>query len=151
MKKLFLSFVLLFCFSGCGIVTVPLIIGAASAAAQGIIIWKGGEGSKYYDIDIDTVYRATKRAATNLSLKISDDSKDGDTYKLVIGEKEKMKIKIAPAEGELHITRLAIRVNTLGDKPYAEMFYKLVDENLNIIDYNKGKPTKHRILRRNRD
>jgi hypothetical protein len=145
MKKIFLVLAL-FCstLSGC---SAALIFGAASLAAQGIITWKSGEATKYYDIEIETVYRATKRVATNLNLKISDDNKKGAGYQLVIGEKEKMKVKIEPAEGAAHITKLAIRVNTMGDKPYAEMFYKAVDENLNIIDFNKGKPTKHRLLR----
>jgi hypothetical protein len=59
-----------------------------------------------------------------------------------------MKVKISLAEDDRSITKLSIRVNTLGDKPYTEMFYKTVDENLNIIDFDQGKPVKQRILRR---
>lgn len=148
MKKIFLILTLLFSLTGCGIITAPLILGAAGAAAQGVIIWRGGEASKYYTVDVDTVYRATKRAATNLNLKVSDDNKNGDAYQLVIGSKKEMKVKISLAEDDRSITKLSIRVNTLGDKPYAEMFYKTVDENLNIIDFDKGKPVRQRILRR---
>lgn len=148
MKKIILILLVLVTFSGCTAALAP-ILGGAGMIAEGYIIWKDGEATKYYNTDLETTYRAVKHAAVQLNLRVVTDKHDPSPngYSLIVGEKDKFKVKVVPAKE--NITRVSIRINFMGDKPYAELFYKTIDDNLNIIHFQNGKPVKereHRII-----
>lgn len=138
MKKLLLILAL-FCpimAVGCDFVT-PFI----SPIVTGVIYWKEGEASKYYDFDVDTCYRATKRSLQDLQLELSEDENTDNGYKIVADKNDRFKIKVEKAEQ--NITVVKIRINTFGDKPYAELIYNHIDDNLGIIQFDEnGKPVK---------
>lgn len=134
MKKLviFLSFL----FSGCAV--VPFVQGPI---VTGIIMWKQGEAHKYYHENLKTIYRATKNALRDLDHKIVSDEAVKGGYKIVAGNKDKFKIYIR--EAKPHITDVSVRINFMGDKPYAELLYAQIDANTNVVNYDdKGIPTK---------
>jgi hypothetical protein len=55
----------------------------------------------------------------------------------------KTPFKIEIKKVQSNITEVKIRVNFLGDKPYAELIYKKIDSNLDVINFDvEGKPTK---------
>lgn len=142
MKKL-LHFVCFICFfgiflSGCS--TVPII----GPIITGIVMWKDGEASKYYNEEAHTLYRSVKISLEELNYQIFSDEnlKDGGNY-IVAGDNDKFKIFIRQVKP--HITEVKIRVNFLGDKPYADLLYEQIDLNTSTIDFdNQGKPTKRR-------
>ncbi len=137
MKKIILGFFLIFSliFTGCEAVGPGIII---TPLAQAYITWKDGEAHKYYKIEKTIVYRAVKRAAVELNYEIEkEEEKKNYTY-LVAGANDRFKIKIS--EIEPNVTCVSIRINFMGDKPYAEMFYKQIDEHLKIINYEDGEP-----------
>jgi len=142
MKKFILFSMFLVFLAGCTAAIAP-IAGGAGAIVQGYIMWKEGEATKYYNTDVDTVYRAVKHAANQLNLKLvnDDQNKNEKGYHLKVGDKDKFKIKILPKD---KVTELCIRVNFTGDKSYAELFYKTVDDDLNTIQFKNGKPVKER-------
>jgi hypothetical protein len=135
MKKIILILSFL-SFSGCAAVFMAPV----SAIVQGYVMWKDGEATKYYNTDIDTTYRSLKHATDKLNLKIVTDNqnKDKKGYYLVIGDKDKFKVKIIPTKN--NVTQIKIRINFMGDKPYAELLYKEIDNNLNTIQFKNGKP-----------
>ena len=135
MKKIILILSFL-SFSGCGTVFMAPV----SAIVQGYVMWKDGEATKYYNTDIDTTYRSLKHATDKLNLKIiaDDQNKNKKGYNLIIGDKDKFKIKITPTKD--NITQLKIKINFMGNKPYAELLYKTIDDNLNTIQFKNGKP-----------
>jgi hypothetical protein len=46
-------------------------------------------------------------------------------------------------KADKNITKLNIRINYLGDKEFAELIYKKVDEQIDIIEFDpQGNPTK---------
>ena len=139
MKKLLLFCTLsLFCLSGCGVGPEIFI----SPIVTGVVIWIQGEAHKYYANDSDTLYRATKRSLNqlNIPIKRDDPPKDGNYY-IIAGEGERFKIKIKRIHPE--ITKVSVRINIMGDKPYAELLYKQIDNQVRIIVFKDGKPVKN--------
>ena len=133
---------ILFCFllaffTGC--VAAPFI----SPIVTGVIIWKQGEAHKYYNEPIEAMYKNTKNSLKQLDLPIKTDEKTRDGYYIVAGENDRLKIKIR--EASKTITGVSIRINFMGDKPFAEVVYAEIDANTNTINYDAdGKPAKNR-------
>jgi hypothetical protein len=50
---------------------------------------------------------------------------------LICSDKDRFKIKIVPVRND--ICKVQIRVNFMGDKPYGELFYKTIDEEINSV------------------
>lgn len=135
MKKLF--FILIFTLAlipGC--IGPELILGPI---VNGLIVWIDGEAHKYYGYDSDVIYRAVTRALyeMNFPIKQDDPPENGDFY-LISGENNILKIKILNVD--VNVSKLSVRVDFMGNKPYAELFYKKVNQQLHIIKFKDGKP-----------
>jgi hypothetical protein len=133
-NTLILAFCLTF-FVGCGaeILIAPIV--------SGIVMWSEGEATKYYDTDSKTLYHASKRVCKELEYTITrdDDPKNGQYY-LIAGENNRFKITITEAQND--ISSVKIRIDFMGDKPYAELFYKHLDEEISVINFDpEGNPT----------
>lgn len=140
MKKLFFFAFLSIFIAGCD----PTML--VSPIVTGVIIWKDGEAHKYYNDDTSVIYRATKSSLKELGYEIIKDEPTKDGYYIVAGKEDRFKITIRKAKN--HISEVKIRVNFMGDKPYAELVYRQIDTNTNSIYYDEqGKPTRH--MRRN--
>ena len=130
MKRFIILCILSIFLAGCGAETI------LGPIAAGYIMWKEGEAHKYYKSDSGTVHRAVKRALEDMGLSISrDDPPDQGDYYLIAGDNNRFKIKIVRIEK--NITKLSVRINFMGDKDYAELLYKNVDYQTNIIEYYK--------------
>lgn len=130
---------------GCGVAVPPFML--MSPIVTGIVMWKDGEAHKYYNEEAHVLYRATKTALRELDHPITKDeqNKQGGYY-IVAGDKDRFNITIRQIQP--HIAEVGIRVNVMGDKPYAELVYRQIDVNTNSIDFDdQGRPTKHRKLR----
>lgn len=102
-------------------------------------MWKEGEAQKYYNEQPKTIYRATKMALKDLNLTLNSDKVYQNGHLLMAGDQDKFKIFVR--EVKPNITEVKIRVNFMGDKPYAELLYKSIDVNSNTIEFNvEGKP-----------
>jgi hypothetical protein len=76
-----------------------------------------------------------------MGFTITEDNPDEEDFYLSVGENDRFKVKIIKIEE--NITRVSIRVNFMGDKPYAELLYKHIDNELGIIEFDKnGSPKK---------
>ena len=133
-KSIYFLFLFLFLF-GCQ--ATPII----GPLVTGVVTWVNGEAHKYYLNDIDVIYRATKHACNKLDYQISLDEPFKNGYRLIAGNRNRFKIYIK--QKEENISKLSVRIDFLGDKPYAELFYKEVDNYLSTIEYDdNGYPTK---------
>ena len=117
--------------------------------------WKDGEATKYYHCDSTQVHRALCLALRDMGIPVSSDSgaveqkphgffhrkeQPSKGFSILAGNKNKFKIKIEVVETE--ITRLKVRIDFWGDKPYVETLYQKVDEYLNVVTFNPmGKPS----------
>jgi len=141
MKKLLIFSTLLISLSGCSV--VPFI---ANPIVTGVVMWYEGEAHKYYDEEALTIYRVTKNVLKKLNHPITkDQSNQNGGFYLIAGDKDRFKIVIRRVKP--HITEVKVRVNFMGDKPYAELLYRQIDLNTNSIEFdNKGLPTKNSLI-----
>lgn len=130
-----------FFISGCSV--TPFV----GPIVTGVVMWSNGEARKYYNEDAKTIYKATKMSLKELDYQVlkDDSTKDGGYY-IVTSGKDNFKIYIRRVKP--HITEVRIRVNIMGDKPYAELIYNQIDSNSSSIEFDThGKPTKNKSRR----
>ena len=138
----FLAFLFLFAIAGCA--GPEIFIGPA---VTGVIYWINGEAHQYYENDAETLYRATKRAMVKLGLKITKDNLKNNTHYLQAGDRNRFSVTIQNVDKK--VGRINIRINFMGDKDYAELIYKKIDEELDNIQYDEqGKPSEFPWLNR---
>jgi hypothetical protein len=142
MKKLFifLTFIFSISFSGCAL--TPFLEPLASPIVTGVTMWVNGLGRRFYNEEALVLYRATKISLRELDYPIStaETGKNGGYY-IIAGEKDKFYITIRKVKP--HITEVSIRINFMGDQPYANMIFNQIDLNTNTIEFDPhGVPTK---------
>lgn len=126
MSILLLSFVLL---NGCAAFSPFLLVGPA---VQGYMMWKDGEGIRYYNKEGYEVYQALKIVLHNLEHKVGVDEikTEGNFYMTTKSSKHSFKINIVRADSG--VTALKIRIDFMGDKPYVELLCKKLDAQLGV-------------------
>jgi hypothetical protein len=99
---------------------------------QAYVVWKDGEGTKYYKREGYEVYQGLKIVLHNLEQKVTQDDikTPGNFYLLTKSSKHSFKINVVQADKG--VTALKIRIDFMGDRPYAELIYKTLDEQLGI-------------------
>jgi hypothetical protein len=99
------------------------------------IMWVEGEAHKYYNTDQETIHQATLVALKELDLVVNkeESSNDGETIYINAGDKDRFKIKIHAVREKT--TKLSVRVDIMGDKPYAEMLYRHVDKQKDVVQF----------------
>lgn len=92
------------------------------------IAWIEGEAHKYYNTEHSVLIQATKDALKELEFPIQEESDNDNVYRIVAGDEGSDRFKIKVTNVRHNVTKLSIRVNIMGDKPYAEMIYRHVDK-----------------------
>lgn len=115
---------------GCKTIGINQVV---TGVVSGYIYWKNGEAVKYYEYNPDTVYESAQLAFQKLELPVSKKESKNGAFSMVAGDKDRFKVSIDPVQ--TNITRVTIRVNIMGDKPYVELFYKYLDDQINVIDF----------------
>lgn len=140
MKKLILFLFLFVLITGCS--SINPFDNIVSPIITGVLTWKDGEAQKYYNEETETMYHSVKSALRELNMEISKDEVTKNGYYIIAGTKEKFRIRVIKIQP--HITKVGVRVNVLGDHPYAELFYKTVDDLTDTIEFDHGKPVRLR-------
>lgn len=131
-KKYFLILIILTGITfGC---SPSLLIGPI---VTGVTYWVQGESHRYFSENKEIIFKATKHVLEENNLKINKEYVKNNIYYINAGSYNKFRIKIESFE---NVTKLNIRINTFGDKDYAELLYQQIEEKSNIIYYNNGKP-----------
>lgn len=111
------------------------------------IYWKNGEAVKYYNTDQRTLVNALKASLQELDIPVNEETERDGTVVIRAGgavfvgdaggpldhkprtvhlrQEDRFKIKVSAVKPKT--TKLSIRVNTFGDRPYAEMVFRHVD------------------------
>jgi hypothetical protein len=124
--------------SGCA-VAAPLIptVGGAEvipvigASYQGYVVWKGRESSKYYANDSKTVCEAIKQSCEQLKIEtvIQESASENGCS---LNTKGKYPMEINASRTEENLTKVIITVDLFGDKQYAELLYRTIDDNIRM-------------------
>ncbi len=127
LKNLIVFMTSLFLVSGCGFFNpISPIISIG-------IMWYQGEAAKYYSTDQEIIHLATKNVLNEFKIPIISESVSGNIIYIKAGDDDRFKIKIISVREK--VTKLAVRVNTFGDKPYVEMIYRHVDKEKNVEQF----------------
>jgi hypothetical protein len=112
--------------AGCGSPFGPIL---SPIFAIGIA-WANGEAHKYYHADQQTVWHGVKNAANDLGFDVVDERSKGNTIHCNVTDRSTSanRFKIRVIIVQPNVTKLSIRVNTMGDKEYAELIYRKVDK-----------------------
>ena len=121
--------------SGCGICAFIPVIGGSEAipvaggSYQGYTFWKGRESSKYYTYDVKTVCQAVKQSCEQLKLETviqNPVSEDGCSLET----KGTYPMEVNVSHVEKNLTKVVITINLFGDKQYAQLLYRTIDDNI---------------------
>jgi len=106
----------------------------------GVTYWIQGESSRYFEENKEIIYRATKKVISE-NLTIIKEYEKNNKYYLVAEKRNTFSIRIETIE---NLTKLSIRINNFGDKPYTEYLYKKITDQISIIEFDsQGKPSKN--------
>lgn len=131
---IFLTSIILFSTPGC--LEISAILSPVENVVKGITYWNEGEASRFYEEEPIRVFQAMKQTLEELEIPITYSARKNNTFRIVAGEKNRFDIWIMPKENS-KLTKVTNRINYLGDKSFAELIYKKIDKQLDIIYYNK--------------
>lgn len=97
------------------------------------IFWMNREAHKYYATPMSTMETSVRTVLTELKMTVDEEYKDGDVLHFKVREDSKFHIKLNPVRD--NVTKVSILVDTLGDKPYAEMIYRHIDAQPNVEQF----------------
>lgn len=117
---------------------LPLLIGCWIGAIGPIIsigiMWLEGEATKYYNTPAPKMVQAMHLTLKELNIPVNKEYDKGTTHHISAGDKaDRFSIKIY--EVRKQVTKVCIRVNTMGDKPYAELIYRHLDQKDGVITF----------------
>lgn len=97
------------------------------------VFWMNREAHKYYNTDLDQMETSVRAALAELEMPIEDEFMEGESMVFKCDVNDRFRITLNPVRD--NVTKLSILVNTLGDKPYAEMIYRHVDDQDGVIQF----------------
>ncbi|MGZ6193361.1 MAG: DUF3568 family protein [Syntrophales bacterium] len=120
--------------SGCAAAPLIPVVGEAQVipvigvSYQGYVVWKGRESSKYYAHDSKTVCQAVEQSCEQLKLEtVIQNPASENGCSLVT--KGKYPMDISASRTEENLTKVVITIELFGDKQYAELLYRTIDDN----------------------
>lgn len=127
MWKLLLITVLCATMAGCSML-IPI-----SPIIQLGVFWMDREAQKYYNTDQEALYVAIRNALNELEFPITEVDQEDEIWVIMADTDDRFRIKLNPVRH--NVTKVSILVNTLGDKPYAEMIYRHIDSQEGIVQF----------------
>lgn len=124
MKKWCAAFVMFLAMTMLGCSLVPFIGPIISIG----VMWAEGEAKKYYQNEKPVIERAVRSVIHEVGYTILEDEQRGETTFLKVGGGEDCTFKIKIIPERHNVTKLAIRIDIMGNKPYAEMIFREVDK-----------------------
>lgn len=110
-------------------VTESQVIPVIGASYEGYVVWKGRESSRYYTYDFKTVCQAIKQSCELLKLEtVIQEPASERGCSLETRGKYPMEINASLVEENL--TKVVITIELFGDKQYAELLYRTIDDNM---------------------
>jgi hypothetical protein len=116
--------------AGAAVFVQGCMLVAVGAAAGGTVAYVKGDLEAVESKDLDSVYRAVKRAVDQLGLKVTRDSKDALQAVIVARDARDKKNTIKLKKLADDTTKLSIRVGVWGSKTQSNLIYQKIHDNL---------------------
>ena len=142
MKKYLFILALIFTVFGCTALE-PFVAPIVSAGVQAYVMWKDGEASAFYACDLNTAYVSVKKVLSDMNYTIESDKPDEKGAYHIVAKSYKDTFKVTVLKTEDYVTEIKIRIDIMGNKPYAELIYKRLERQLDVIDFTKQKRRWH--------
>ncbi|MGO9137188.1 MAG: DUF3568 family protein [Syntrophales bacterium] len=121
--------------SGCAAAALIPTVGEAQVipvigvSYQGYVVWKGRESSKYYARNSKTVCQAIEQSCQQLKLEtvMQNPASENGCF---LATKGKYPMEISASRTDENLTKVVITVELFGDKQYAELLYRTIDDNI---------------------
>lgn len=111
------------------------------------VYWQQGEAHKYYNTDQETIHQAVRNVLeSELGIPILSTERETNYIQLNAGDDDRFRIRIYRVREK--VTRLSIRVNIFGDRPYAEMIYRHVDKQSGVVQWSSVEDLNAALSRR---
>jgi hypothetical protein len=111
---------------GCSVLGLIPFVGGSY---QGYTVWKGRESSKYYTYEVKTICQVVRQSCEQLKLEAVIQN-PALLYGCALETKGKYPMEINVSYVEKNLTKVVITIALFGDKQYAELFYKTIDDNI---------------------
>ncbi|MHC4507549.1 MAG: DUF3568 family protein [Planctomycetota bacterium] len=111
-------------------VLVQGCIVVAIGAGAGTVAYLRGDLQAVEAADLDTVYAAAKKAAEQLELVVTRDTKDAMSAVIITRDAEDKKITIRLRAATEETTKISVRVGTFGSETKSRRIYQKIRENL---------------------
>jgi len=115
--------------SGCAALGLIPFFPVIGGSYEGYTVWKGRESSKYYTYDSKTVCQAVKQSCEQLKLETVIQN-PVSVYGCALETKGNYRMEINVSNVEKNLTKVVITIALFGDKQYAELLYKTIDDNI---------------------
>jgi len=112
------------------VVFVEGCVVVAAGGAAGTVAYIRGDLEAVEAKDIDTVYKATKKAMDELGLVVSKKTKDAMSAKIIARDSQDKKITIKLNATTEETTKLSIRVGMFGKETKSRLIYQKIRDNL---------------------
>lgn len=101
------------------------------------VLWKQGEASKYYATEQEVMHKSVKAVLDEFKIHVTYEELNDRTITLKAGGEEKgeARFKIYVVAVRENITRIGIRVNTFGDKEFAELIFRHIDKQQGVEQF----------------
>lgn len=124
---------------------VVAAVGGAAAIVKAIkVVWKRvgrrQEGTAYYDYHIEVVHRSVLRTLNEMGMPPATNMKDANgQYLMEAGSADEMfQITIIPVQS--NVTEVRVRIKRSTSKEYAQLFFKMTQDNIGVLEFSQGKP-----------
>jgi hypothetical protein len=111
-------------------VLVQGCIVAAVGAGAGTVAYLRGDLEVVEAADLNTMYAAVKKAAEQLELVVTRDTKDAMSAVIITRDAEDKKITIKLKATTENTTKISVRVGTFGSETKSRRIYEQIKENL---------------------
>ena len=103
---------------------------AVGAGAVGTVAYVKGDLEAVEAKDLDTVYAAALKAADELGLKVTKESKDAMSAEIIARDAEDKKVTIKLKKTADNTTKLSIRIGVFGNERKSRLIYQAIQDNL---------------------
>lgn len=108
-------------------------VGAIGAITSVGVFWMNREAHKYYNTELDTMEDSVRKVLDEMEIPIEKEYMSGESMVFKADANDRFRITLNPVR--YNITKVSILVNTLGDKPYAEMIYRHIDAQDGVVQF----------------
>ena len=115
--------------SGCACLGSIPFFPAIGGSYEGYTVWQGRQSSKYYTYEVKTICQVVRQSCEQLKLEAVIQN-PVSVYGCALETKGNYRMEINVSNVGKNLTKVVITIALFGDKQYAELLYRTIDDNI---------------------